>query len=592
MKFVILVVLLSFYILSAQDIVIEEQADPLNITNSASEESLETDIDFPDSLKSILPVDSLGQTISDSILFSEKAFPDSLLADEDTLVDSLLADEDTLVDSLLADEDTLVDSLDIVEIYENLQKHLIEKKKMQEDFKLPMIVEKENFHYKTPFEPNLYFSKNGFTYLPFLVSNIHVIQNFALLNNAVYDQGFIDFSLSDYSLPVAATEAFLGLGDINMNHAVVSYKKGNILGIHDLNIEFGYAGMDGKWLGKREKSRFYNGQLFYNSNFGKFHFYYSSIDQEISSNKLANPPELFVLKTLHEKNSEMAFRWENPYLDIGYRTETAEVDTLVRELSAILLAKDLQYKSHHIHLSYEYFSNTSDDENFDVVNLDQNSTISFFELGNRLFYRNSENYFGSSDLIVNLFSQFKPQAYLEKQSKDVYTHLWHNERIAGGFLLDLSNFDINVLAGNDKIRNENMNFIEAKSNYDHKIGLMNIVLQNWTLFRSTENIYLPDLQTQTSLEFQLDLDHGNFIKLGLSNIYLSEYGYIHDMIDSITFERFSHLDAWLSIQITKQFQIKLDAVNLTNAYTLFGYPTSENLDSRHFNFNVQWIFIN
>lgn len=529
--------------------------------------------------------DSLRIEVADSLtIFFEQ---DSLTFSNQ---DSLLLNENTGIDSLNYPETAEIHTLDIVELHKKLMEFLKEKKQVRQAFQLPMIVEKEDFHWKTPFNPNLHFSKNGFTYFSFQTSNIHAVQNFAPLYNAAYDQGFVDFSLDDYALPVAVTEVFLGLGDINMNHAVMNYKKGRVVGIPDLNIEIGYIGMDGKWLGKREKSRNFNSHLFYDQHWGKIHFYYSNIDQEISSNKLADPPEYLYL--MKEQSSETAFKWENPYLDLGYRIENTKVDTLKQELSEILLSKALQYKNHRIKLCYEYFMNSTEDKNFNVFNLSHHSDFSFLDFDNRLVYREKEYYFGSSLLKIKMLSFLQPQFYGEKQAEESSINLWPQERLGAGFILNFPKFGFNAIAGNEKIDDAENPFIETRLNTNYQTGILNLILKNWTLARKTDNIYIPEFQTQTSLEFQLDIQHGNFIKLGVSNIYLSEYGYIHDNQESITMESFSHFEAWLAIQITRQFQIKLDAVNLTNAETLFGLPASENLAGRHFNFNIQWIFIN
>jgi hypothetical protein len=565
MKLLIPIILILFCNLAAQELNEIEYADSLNLIVEESADSLS--FEFADSLAVYSMQDSLLEVEPDSILHMNDIF----------------------ADSLLTSEEVMFDSLDIVKLHNDLQLYLENKKELRENFQLPMIVENEDFHLKTPFNPNLHFSKNGFTHFPFLTSNIHTIQNYAPLLNAVYDKGFVDFTDDNYSLPVASTDVFLGLGDINMNHAAMNYHKGNIVGIPDLNLEVGYVGMDGKWLGKREKSRNFNGHLFYQKNWGKLHLYYTNIDMEISSNKLANPPQ--ILATVIDRNSDIAVKLENSFLNIGYRSENAKVDSIRRKLTEYWINKDIEFRNHQFKFNYEYFTSSKEDD-FQIINLNHNSEISIFNFGNRLLLQEKDDYYLASLLKAKLHSCFQLQINFEKQESDSTNSLWQSERLGGGFILDFSQLNLNVLAGKDKIDDESISFVESKLKTNYSFGILNIALDNWTLFHRTANVFAPQLQTQTNLEFQLDVKHDNLIKFGISNTYLSEYAFFQNNQETETYSSYVNFDAWLAFQITKQFQIKLDAVNLTNAYSLFGLPAYESLAGRHFNFNIQWTFIN
>jgi len=279
-------------------------------------------------------------------------------------------------------------------------------------------------------------------------------------------------------------------------------------------------------------------------------------------------------------------------LNIGYRSETAKIDSITRGLSEYWFNKDLVHKTHTVNLTYEYFNNSTENDNFNVFSIKQRSDISLFTLGNRISYQEKNEYFASSSLKANLFPFFQLQGYFEKQDVDATAYLWQNERLGAGFILDLPRLGVNFLVGKDKIEEEEIPFAEARTSTDYDIGILNIGVHNWSLYRNTDIRFLPSLQSQSSLVFQLDMKHDNYIKLGLSHIFLSEHAYLFQNSGSEVFSTFNHLDAWLAIQVTKQFQIKLDAVNLTNELSLFGWPASEGLAGRHFNFNVQWIFIN
>ena len=166
LKLITLIMLFSFCLMSAQEIIEVESLDSLDLELSEPTDSQFSEtIESSDSLEVIIETDSLTESSQDTLQFFDTA----------------------MMDSLLYTQTDQVDSLDIVDLHNKLQEFLADKKQMRNDFQLPFIIEKEDFHWKTPFNPNLHFSKNGFTHFPFLISNIHVIQNFAPLFNSAYD---------------------------------------------------------------------------------------------------------------------------------------------------------------------------------------------------------------------------------------------------------------------------------------------------------------------------------------------------------------------------------------------------------------------
>jgi hypothetical protein len=91
------------------------------------------------------------------------------------------------------------------------------------------------------------------------------------------------------------------------------------------------------------------------------------------------------------------------------------------------------------------------------------------------------------------------------------------------------------------------------------------------------------------LELTYSLKYNNAIKLGLKHIYHSSYSYTLDDMDTIFQNDTQNFNAYLKIQLTNNFEISIDAVNLTNNKIMF---TNSNHPGTHFNFNVHWIFMN
>ncbi|HPR17092.1 MAG TPA: hypothetical protein PLD62_02485 [Candidatus Cloacimonadota bacterium] len=528
---------------------------------------------FANSLETLEFPDTLFSEGSNDSLFQNEAFSDSLFR----------RPYDTE-----AGDTTYID---LVKLQQDMNAFVADKRKDRADLRLPFLWQKENFHYKAPFDPQLEMRQNGFTLLPFRVANLHTFQNLAPFVTTSADQGFIDFNSDNYTLPVTLTEAYLGLGDIDMNHAAVNYRKGNIFGIPSLNADFGYVGQDGKWLGKREKSANFDLHLFYVHKWGKLHFYHTSIDQEISSNALAEAPMLSSIDLLKERTSSSSVKLETNYLDLGFRTETSKVDSLKRKFQSLLVSKQLQSTNHELTASYEYFD-VEDDDAFNLFTVQHRSKVAILAWSNRASYREADRYYLNSLLQCHVFRFLAIQANYEKYGDDYPVLNWQNERKAAGLKFISNAWKINMLAGKEEVNEVENNFAEVQSDLDLKVGRLTFFLRNWLLYRDEDQPLLPHYQTKNSLEIVLNLKYNNKIRLGTSHLYVSDYGYYQDFSENLLYNNYQSLDAWLAIQITDRFQIRVDGVNLLNANELFGYPTSEALDGTHFNFSVYWLLVN
>lgn len=554
-KLILILMLFSFFLLTAQ----------------------QNEIETADSL--------LIDVKSDSLLVLENA--DSLryiVVDGDTIF-AKTEDAEEIGES----QDEVVEKIDLGQLATDLQKHIEQKQIGREKQHLPFVFYRENFHFSSPFDPNFITRKNGFSILQHYISNIHIFQNYYPLYNSRFSQGFLDLKKDNYNLPVAVTESFLGLGDENMNQAAVSYKKGTVFGIKKLHVEADYIGQDGYWLGKREKSRNFDLHLFYEHFWGKLHFYYTIIDQEISSNKLFSAPELAEVEIKKENSSEAAVKWENKFFTVGLRQQQTEVDSLKQTLKSILLTKEISYKQHQVEANYEYCSM---DDDFSILTILHESNLEPFVLSNNFYFREQNNYYLNSLLQFHLIKNLALLANYEKSGSKNILPFWQEERMAGGLQFFYNGLNLKLIAGNETIHAAENHFIEAQTDFHTQISKFSIFIKNWTLYRTTDDPEIPEFQTQLELEINLNLKYNNKIKFGVKNSALSKYGYFQDFSEGLVKNDFSSLDAWLGIQITDRFQIQVDAVNLLNAEELYGLPTSYNLPETHFNINVYWLFVN
>jgi hypothetical protein len=504
------------------------------------------------------------ETVIDSIETSQSV-KDSLEIPADSLAVIEVSADSIYIPAEVTPDTT---GISLKELKQSLDQYLEDAQNNKEKLQFPFILCNENFHLKTPFDPNLRFIKNGFTVIPFKVSNLHILQNYSSFFNTELKCGFTIFLEGNYDLPVAVTESSLTLGEGDMNHAFVSFRKGKILGLKNINLKIDYLGQEGQWLSVNEKSRNFNLHLFSSHNWGKIHLYHTTIDQKISTNKLANAPELPESKRIKDKTSDTAILFENNYINFGVRLEN------------------------YIHSSYEYFMNNSNDTNFHLLTLDHHSQIAFLDLGNSGYYQDEENHFFASELEYTVLKGINVVVNYSILKLGNISFFQPEERTGTGFVFDLAFMKTKVIAGKENLSEENTYFAETTSFADLHFKRLQLKMKNWTLYRDIELDELPTLQSQTSLELILNLEYNNAIKLGLEHVYTSEYSYTCDLQDSIVRDKFSNLDAWLAFQVTRRFQIQVDAVNLLDNARLFAYPVSEQLSGPRFNVNLHWIFIN
>ena len=204
-----------------------------------------------------------------------------------TIIDSSFVELDsTFVEELIEEEPVDSFYIDIQKLKEQVDSLISKRKEIEKYEHLPYSIYNENFHLKSLSEPDIWMRKNGFLILPFNTSKTHLLQNYTPFFQTDFSQNQVSFYQTNYDLPVAMTNAILGLGDLDMNHAFVNFQKGNVFNIRNLNIKADYFGQDGYWYSVYEKSSNFNLHLFYDHKFGKFHYYHTTIDQEIPSEKL------------------------------------------------------------------------------------------------------------------------------------------------------------------------------------------------------------------------------------------------------------------------------------------------------------------
>ncbi len=541
-------------------------------------------------------------------------------------------EENTAQDTLNIEQaviDTLEERIDPKLLLVEMNNFLNEKRKMEDDFFLPHLIYKENFHLSSPFELNLRIKKNGFSEIPFATGNLQTVQNNRSIFKTIYKRGNIFYNSWEYSLPAALTETYMGLGDIDMNNIAVSLMKGNIFGIHNFDMQLDYLGEKGKWLGdESEVSKNFHLHLIYDQGFARIHFDNSLIDQTLPSGKdiYAYSGYMYPNYSASIKENEYSLKVENNNIDLGFKFKRNDYkldDYFVkkRDLIQVLAQKKFVMQNHELNLSYEFISEnvlfnshsvsvTIDKKNsYHIFSVDQNSNILGFNIGNIGYSKDVNNFQLNSEISKEIFHGFSFYGEYNNLSTEFYqdhfsTDLQHQtrSRVAGGILVNQSHIRTKVLMGQKSIDDSKINYYEIQSFIN--INIMNkfkLMFKNWLRNEKIGEDYFlgnyyfypimsyPEWQTSNLLEFTYFLKHNNAITLGFKHIYHSNYSYYLGSCESPSTSDTQNLNAYLKIQLTDRFEISVNAINLTNNKIMF---TNYDHPGTHFNFNVHWIFAN
>ncbi len=476
-----------------------------------------------------------------------------------------------------------------LELQRDVEKYLQEKK--QTPF-FPFLLKKENFHLKSLSLLSAHFVKNGFSIFPFQIETTHFLQNFFPFYDIRNRGNLIFFRKDHYRLPVSVTQANLGLGDVNMNHAFVEFEKGNVLGLEGLHLEFGYLGQQGNWLGVNEKSANSDHHIFYDWKEFCFHYFGAQIDQKTAINNLMNTNH-FPDEEIPEKFFDHNLLLENPYLDLGFRYEETEIDTIKQITRSFLMKKEFIWNNLDLQLGFEHFHYPKQKNDFQIYRINQTFKRSIFGIESDVLYKDNSynNYYFRSDIEIG-----KDFTFFSKYQK--FKNEWSDQNFLGyGISFQDSLRNIELQLGNcidefqkyfGKITNNSF-FL-----FDHfYLRLQNILIydDDEITYTARENVTSsPSWQLQNKFEIIFPLNYDNQIILGFDQFYISVFDY---RLDKQLFRSSSsYLDGYLAIQITKRFRIQLDAQNLTAEEYLFNYPVSYQFPETHFNFFIEWQFVN
>lgn len=533
--------------------------------------------------------------------------------------------ENTIQDTLNIETvviDTLEEKVDPKMLLVEMNNFLDEKKKIDDNIFIPHLIYKENFHLSSLLNLNMRINKNGFSEIPFATGNLQIVQNNQNIYSTHYKRGNLFYNSWRYSLPIALTETYMGLGDYDMNNIAVSLMKGSIFGIPEFDMQLDFLGEKGIWQGyENEVIQNFHLHLSYDLDFAKIYFDNSFIDQKLPGEKDIHN-YLFPFDSASNKENEYSVKIENKIIDIGLKYKyddyiMKDIFSKERNFIQFLVQKKIHSQNHKLDFSIELVSEDiainnyliseiiNKDNSYNILSANQDSNILGFNIGNTGYYKDKNNYQLDSEIIRKIFCGIGLYSEFNSSSTEFYqsifsTDLCHqiSSSIGSGFLFDFPFMKMKAIFGQHKIENYDGNYYYIQNSANWKVT-DNIGFKYDLILKNEQNNHIvgnntgimryPEWQISELLEFTYFLKYNNAIKLGLKHIYHSSYSYTLDDLDMIFENDTQNFDAYLRIQLTNKFEISVDAINLTNNKIMF---TNYDHPGTHFNFNVHWIFIN
>jgi hypothetical protein len=512
--------------------------------------------------------DSLQSSVVDSLKFSNES---NIFSDQEhTAIDSVLNKSEK---SRAMTEEDFTTEVDSLATFRLITKKKIEQLAEEELLCYPLdFAYKEGYHIKTINDIDQNIIVNGFSvFHPFRKQDFSVQTYTPHFQMNTYGE-FIEFDNRDYDLKVPLTITYLGLGEENMDHGFFSFHKGDVFNIKNLNFETSYLGTSGNWFNVNEKMANLNTHLWYKQKIGSVHYYATGINQKSSENRYNY---LFGKDRLNEREISHAIAYKSKFVDLGIKISHTTLDSLESDFQQYFLTTKLERKNHNLDLTYEAFIGDLD---FSLVRFEQQNSFFNFHLENYGFYRSDD----ISQICSKLFYQRRNfrigTTYINTDNPDYSKELLLNSSYNNSYL----KLSLNI--GKKRVKNNEWNIFSGDNQLDIPYNNAIIRLQN----RFENNIDAPEnfpkYQSVLTASCIFDMNYSNFITLGITNTYASNYevdGFIGNA---------NNWDLFLKIQITKYFEIYGNLHNFFEKENMFTQMNS--VPGRHFTYGVKWIFIN
>jgi len=357
-----------------------------------------------------------------------------------------------------------------------------------------------------------------------------------------------------------------------MNHGFFSFKKGEILGVSNLNLETTYLGYAGNWFAINEKASNLDFHLAWHPDFGSIQYNFTNINQDISPQRSNFVSQNEIIEDLSMTHSLV---FQNAFLDLGWKQSSKSLDSLETSYSQFFLSKKVQIPQHQIQLTYEKFF-----ADFDLQNIrwQHHSSWADFSWRNSGFWLDDKQYHYFSEINYQVADfTLGAQVAASETSQDFRDLL-----AALGYRA--SRFSLLLKSGERRL--ENRKWQVSHLNFVLEIPWRNyscLLSSRWENQPNAPN-NLPQNQMISEIVFALNLAHENKLQMGLMHTYSSDCQQAGIACSA------DNLDFSLNVQITRYFEIYGRVVNIFNNNSI--YNQQDTFPDRHLNYGVKWLFVN
>jgi|GEM_PF-2589203 len=448
---------------------------------------------------------------------------------------------------------------------------------------LPPDVIAENYHLLRLPNTTATVFRDGYTERMGRLDAVQTLQDWRPLYDLQAANGALYFSQQPYTLSPAYTSAHLGLGDYEMNHAVVDFRKGDLLGVNGLQGRFAYCAYEGAWLGANEKAGDSFVSLQDSLRWGAISGQYARLSHTLAASRWRGDYEPATPATTTLEEYRLGWRLWN--MQAGVRTQRRADEgsaTTWRLYNA------------------PYLGGLSPSVQLEITDHEYLWTAAWNDGWKRLHWR----------LLLQDSNDIKPE-----QRHTLGLNLGHGLAIGADYtdLPTLPRDDIdrgerytgaygqfsagaitltlrggrNELTQSDAENRQHRLYWqgEAEGALNFAAGSFDFGLRACCLFAQPDTLwYKPQAMFRTEPEICLRLPYGNSIAVGGAMLWVKAFAVPGDLYADDT----TALDAWLRIGITNRFAIRVEAHNLTNALTMLG----EYVEPTHVGITARWTFVN
>ncbi|HNX01188.1 MAG TPA: hypothetical protein PLE74_03050 [Candidatus Cloacimonadota bacterium] len=479
------------------------------------------------------------------------------------------------------------------------------------------------YHFVALPDNDIYLQDHGFTVRQTPFGLGYEIQKRAAFTPTTIDGRTISFDEISYNYPAALTSSEFGIGGQDMNIANLNIRKKNLLTVENLYGRFGTLLQRGIWADEYDNSTLEDIFLKYDLKNGNIQFHANSMDWDIPKiqHLLLDQETPFV--SIREKSTLASLYWQNKWLNAGVQIyhvnwgKPALTFSGNQDFWQTLLEKELQFNDLQIQLRYEHFSSddikTAYSQYITPTDLRDLGTIQMkyqsgkFDLHSKVFISNPSRigYDNTWDVQISRSIDFVACSSGMNTINDatdknatVYTGIYNKS--TGGIRFKQAPdamIQLNLGMKTKYICYDDTETSQHITLHDNTPCFDAIVQVPFTYHQFTTKISskleAPFFQAITDIRLTYGLPYNNLILGGITHTYRDKSFLNMNIDESPVFnDKYENkdnlLDAYIGLQITKQFDIRFTVKNIMNQDIIFNSYLIPNT----YLLSMKWDFIN